>query len=722
MGKPTIILFLSVTCVCFLQLPEGQALTKPVPSRLDHGKRSPSKAQSGPSGETILNGEAAESFQIEAQENKTPTHARELTESAKRFFAATNLFLHSIRRVSVFIALLPFRVAKLYFSICDFITKSLYSFVYSFFWTPIEFLVSLTKKVASQFGDIVLRIGNILALSASGPTIEFIFVSNPIAHFIISSCHLLWHAALFCYSFIELVHVLVNKIPTFALYAFGLDGILWVHKDWPCDHSPNAIIVLIVYISFLLPFPLGILFSVPSIWYTRYTFSTTSRLSEQKQREMENNVVKISEVFHAFFVMLAIPRLFFALHLPSVLLYFGDMLFWICHETCRDSRFPKLRFPAPFLYVHQWHFFLVKLKNPKKTIRELKVILTHPEQVIKQCCQIRKQSQEPSLQQTWVPTRSLEVENVTENVPTRAFQARARSSVRTRGPVSNPNFPLFERHEIQPREAPTRSMPTLPTRSRENGAPPSNIAFPRWADMEVSRRMELRDVNNNRSRGEHTEDVLSRAPQTRAQSNVGTRTPVSFRDFPLFEQHDTQSQEAPGRSESTLPERSRENRARSSGVTFSRSANKEASRQRETEEENNDSSHGERSGTGASSPSQLRYQVETTPRPSSRRLGSRGWNIIPRLRLRASARARNLELMASTERTESTEPTEPIQAPECAICMETLSENSSRITALVCAHTFHSRCIKTWLEQKTCCPICQIYIEQPTCKISINSR
>jgi hypothetical protein len=43
----------------------------------------------------------------------------------------------------------------------------------------------------------------------------------------------------------------------------------------------------------------------------------------------------------------------------------------------------------------------------------------------------------------------------------------------------------------------------------------------------------------------------------------------------------------------------------------------------------------------------------------------------------------------------------------CVICLNQL-KLSQHVTSLPgCAHTFHSRCIKTWLELQDLCPLCQ---------------
>jgi hypothetical protein len=41
----------------------------------------------------------------------------------------------------------------------------------------------------------------------------------------------------------------------------------------------------------------------------------------------------------------------------------------------------------------------------------------------------------------------------------------------------------------------------------------------------------------------------------------------------------------------------------------------------------------------------------------------------------------------------------------CAICTESLAQNSSSLKA--CGHSFHEDCIRQWLQQSTTCPICR---------------
>jgi hypothetical protein len=40
---------------------------------------------------------------------------------------------------------------------------------------------------------------------------------------------------------------------------------------------------------------------------------------------------------------------------------------------------------------------------------------------------------------------------------------------------------------------------------------------------------------------------------------------------------------------------------------------------------------------------------------------------------------------------------------ECAICLDDMTKN---LSALPCAHIFHTKCIKKWIKNQTICPIC----------------
>ncbi|ESO03104.1 hypothetical protein HELRODRAFT_153611, partial [Helobdella robusta] len=43
---------------------------------------------------------------------------------------------------------------------------------------------------------------------------------------------------------------------------------------------------------------------------------------------------------------------------------------------------------------------------------------------------------------------------------------------------------------------------------------------------------------------------------------------------------------------------------------------------------------------------------------------------------------------------------------QCLVCFEDFTENSV-VTQLSCKHVFHYRCIATWLEMKSSCPLCR---------------
>lgn len=46
------------------------------------------------------------------------------------------------------------------------------------------------------------------------------------------------------------------------------------------------------------------------------------------------------------------------------------------------------------------------------------------------------------------------------------------------------------------------------------------------------------------------------------------------------------------------------------------------------------------------------------------------------------------------------------QKSKCAICLETLSMNQKNTKTLSCSHTFHSACIRRWLQIRPACPYC----------------
>ena len=41
---------------------------------------------------------------------------------------------------------------------------------------------------------------------------------------------------------------------------------------------------------------------------------------------------------------------------------------------------------------------------------------------------------------------------------------------------------------------------------------------------------------------------------------------------------------------------------------------------------------------------------------------------------------------------------------ECAICLE---KDNNKFTTLKCNHTFHKKCISTWLNNNNTCPYCR---------------
>ena len=43
---------------------------------------------------------------------------------------------------------------------------------------------------------------------------------------------------------------------------------------------------------------------------------------------------------------------------------------------------------------------------------------------------------------------------------------------------------------------------------------------------------------------------------------------------------------------------------------------------------------------------------------------------------------------------------------QCCICTE-LFETTSDVSATLCGHTFHARCLRQWLEQSKTCPHCR---------------
>jgi hypothetical protein len=49
-----------------------------------------------------------------------------------------------------------------------------------------------------------------------------------------------------------------------------------------------------------------------------------------------------------------------------------------------------------------------------------------------------------------------------------------------------------------------------------------------------------------------------------------------------------------------------------------------------------------------------------------------------------------------------------VEDKDCHICIETLAEKGLEITTLPCNHSFHTPCIRVWLqEEKVSCPVCR---------------
>lgn len=54
----------------------------------------------------------------------------------------------------------------------------------------------------------------------------------------------------------------------------------------------------------------------------------------------------------------------------------------------------------------------------------------------------------------------------------------------------------------------------------------------------------------------------------------------------------------------------------------------------------------------------------------------------------------------------ATHPSQEQLQSQCPICLETYETDSSVVT-LECSHHFHSRCIATWFEAHSTCPVCR---------------
>ena len=46
----------------------------------------------------------------------------------------------------------------------------------------------------------------------------------------------------------------------------------------------------------------------------------------------------------------------------------------------------------------------------------------------------------------------------------------------------------------------------------------------------------------------------------------------------------------------------------------------------------------------------------------------------------------------------------------CVICQDDYSSDHKAST-MYCNHTFHKKCLKQWLNQRPCCPLCNINLE-----------
>lgn len=63
--------------------------------------------------------------------------------------------------------------------------------------------------------------------------------------------------------------------------------------------------------------------------------------------------------------------------------------------------------------------------------------------------------------------------------------------------------------------------------------------------------------------------------------------------------------------------------------------------------------------------------------------------------------------LANIQKEENTPPllTRLHRCEDCAICQETNANAASRIN--VCGHTFHTACIRPWLDRNPTCPMCR---------------
>lgn len=375
------------------------------------------------------------------------------------------------------------------------------------------FFASLIEKVILRYGVITSTLGNNLASSTLGGIIE-IFNSNPTARVIISLCHLLWQEALLCHNLAEFIHSLVNRVPPFFTYRIGLNVILLLHRNKPYDHSLDSINVLVFSISFLLPFAFGLVFSASSMWYTMYVFSAAPRMSGQELRQPRNKIADTFQPFHTFFVILAIPRFFLALHLLSALFYLQDLHLWCWHKVHESRNLPE--FPTPFLNVHQWHFFLVKLKNPTGIIEELNVMFQNQKKIMRCVWETRGQSQ-----------------HIWENIPSRTegsdMQLSLRRHVKTRGRSSwQVESRLIALSGLLFYHSDTQAPQRLQRRRRESRNSPL---------------LQIPSYNNSFVRENLTENAATNASQEQSRPSVGLTRPVSYLDFSLTEQPEARSHE-----------------------------------------------------------------------------------------------------------------------------------------------------------------------------------
>jgi hypothetical protein len=49
---------------------------------------------------------------------------------------------------------------------------------------------------------------------------------------------------------------------------------------------------------------------------------------------------------------------------------------------------------------------------------------------------------------------------------------------------------------------------------------------------------------------------------------------------------------------------------------------------------------------------------------------------------------------------------------DCGICMEKIVDSENKIVKLPCTHVLHYNCIKNWVCEKKCCPLCRYDLEK----------